>query len=88
MNPGSPVFLKKGIMTDIPRDDVNAESQDAHATARAEADARRLARRRFVQIGLAAGPVVLTIKGRPAWAQSGGGSGTLSSQMSSQPGQK
>ena len=74
-------------MTDIPNDERNAEqSEDAHATARADADARRLARRRFVAIGLGVAPVVLTIKGRPAWAQ--GSSGTLSSQMSHQPSEK
>ena len=76
-------------MTDIPHDEGNAgESQAAHAEARADAEARRLARRRFVTIGLGVAPVVLTIKGRPAWAQGGNPSGTLSSQMSAQPSQK
>jgi hypothetical protein len=35
-----------------------------------QASDRRIARRRVLQAGLALSPVVLTVKSRPAWAQS------------------
>jgi hypothetical protein len=78
-------------MTDFSHKQGDAgERLDADAKAHADAEARRLARRRVVKIGLGVAPVVLTIKARPAWSQGGDpqSSSTLSSQMSSQPGTK